>query len=363
MWRQFLDWHARLPYPDALERRNAALLETMELSVAGAALLMLPVLLLSERAFAATLVVNGLLLLCMAIALVAVALVRSGRLQGSALLTAGMLIAVLSVLLFGNTLAEGAEIMFAYALPLTIGGLLAGRRGIVLTCVASMLGVGLALLLVALGAPGAGFAVSSKDSTLMSFVTFGILTSLLGLFMDILSTQAREALAARRSRERELEGLSRKLELAVRERSADLEIALGALEQRAAEAERLLDENSRQRGAIRALSVPVLPLDGRTLVMPLVGELDGSRLEAVQTQALEAVERTAARRLLIDITGVPLIDTYVAQSLLRTLSAARLLGAEVVLVGVRPEVAQTIVGLGIDVGELRTYADLQTALR
>ena len=109
--------------------------------------------------------------------------------------------------------------------------------------------------------------------------------------------------------------------------------------------------------------MPVLPLNRQTLVMPLVGELDTDRLDEMQSQALDAIQRMAAKRLLLDITGVALIDTYVAQGLMRAVQAARLLGAEVALVGVRPEVAQAIVGLGIDFSRLRAYPDLESALR
>jgi rsbT co-antagonist protein RsbR len=106
----------------------------------------------------------------------------------------------------------------------------------------------------------------------------------------------------------------------------------------------------------------VLPISATTLIMPLVGALDSARLQQVQEQALQAIERATARRLVLDITGVPLVDSQVAQGLLAVVQAARLLGAEAVLVGVRPEVAQTVVGLGLTLPGLRTYADLQTAL-
>jgi rsbT co-antagonist protein RsbR len=139
-------------------------------------------------------------------------------------------------------------------------------------------------------------------------------------------------------------------------------MALNNLEQRAADQQRLLAENERQQALIRDLSVPVLPLSASTVVMPLVGALDGERLRIVQAQALGAIERLSARRLLLDITGVPQIVTPLAPGLIQTLEAARLLGAEVVLVGVRPEVAQSVVGLGVDLHAMRSYADLQTAL-
>ena len=96
--------------------------------------------------------------------------------------------------------------------------------------------------------------------------------------------------------------------------------------------------------------------------MPLVGELDSARLNLVQEQALKALNRSSARYLVLDITGVPIVDSQVAQGLLGVEQAARLLGAKVVLVGIRPEVAQTIVGLGLDLQGIRTSSDLQTAL-
>lgn len=118
-----------------------------------------------------------------------------------------------------------------------------------------------------------------------------------------------------------------------------------------------------QRDAIRELSVPVLPINRNTLVMPLVGALDTTRLMQVQEQALGRLAATRARRLLLDVTGVPVIDTQVAQGLIRVVQAARLLGAQVILVGIRPEVAQSIVGLGVQLTGIRTFSDLQSALK
>lgn len=117
-----------------------------------------------------------------------------------------------------------------------------------------------------------------------------------------------------------------------------------------------------QRDLIREMSVPVLPISRDTLVMPLVGALDSARLAQIQEQALGRLEATRARRLLLDITGVPVVDSQVAQGLLSVVQAARLLGAEAILVGIRPEVAQAIVGLGLDLGGVRTHSDLHSAL-
>jgi rsbT co-antagonist protein RsbR len=171
-----------------------------------------------------------------------------------------------------------------------------------------------------------------------------------------------ETLARLRTANAELEHARAGLAAEVADRTADLRVALGEMELRAAEQAQLLDELAQQREVIRDLSVPVLPVSMTTLVMPLVGALDSARLQLVQEQALRSIERSAARRLVLDITGVPLVDSQVAQGLLAVVHASRLLGAEAVLVGVRPEVAQTVVGLGLSLPGLRTYADLQTAM-
>lgn len=117
-----------------------------------------------------------------------------------------------------------------------------------------------------------------------------------------------------------------------------------------------------QRDMIRDLSVPVLPVASTTLVMPLVGILDTERLALVQTQALAAIERTSARFLIIDVTGVPVLDREVARGLNHIIATVGLLGAKVVLVGIRPEVAQAIVGMGVQIGHIATRATLESGI-
>jgi rsbT co-antagonist protein RsbR len=153
------------------------------------------------------------------------------------------------------------------------------------------------------------------------------------------------------------------LEHRVAERTADLQTALARVEAQAQEQARLLEEIAQQRQVIRELSVPVLPVTDQALVMPLVGAIDTERLADIQDRALHTLQRSQAHYLLVDITGVPVVDSQVAQGLLAINAMCRLLGAEMVLIGIRPEVAQTIVGLGMNLSSLRTAADLQTILR
>jgi rsbT co-antagonist protein RsbR len=110
---------------------------------------------------------------------------------------------------------------------------------------------------------------------------------------------------------------------------------------------------------IQEMSVPVVPVMEGIIVLPLVGTIDSKRAGRVVEALLAGIGAHRAQVALVDITGVPVVDTQVAQLLMEATTAARLLGTQVVLVGIRPEVAQTIVGLGIDLAEIVTRADLQ----
>lgn len=96
--------------------------------------------------------------------------------------------------------------------------------------------------------------------------------------------------------------------------------------------------------------------------MPLIGSIDSMRAQQIIETLLEGVNTTGAHIVILDVTGVPVVDTQVANTLLRSAQAVRLLGAEVLLTGIRPEVAQTIVGLGLDLSHIRTMASLQDGI-
>ncbi|WP_437290225.1 substrate-binding domain-containing protein [Sorangium sp. So ce406] len=114
--------------------------------------------------------------------------------------------------------------------------------------------------------------------------------------------------------------------------------------------------------AVRALGCPLIPLLEGVLLVPLIGELDGDRARQVLDTVAEGVSRNRARCVLLDITGVPLVDAQVAHALQQTHRAAALLGARVVLVGVRPEIAARLVALDVDLGDLATHRSLSSAL-
>ncbi|MCG8352758.1 MAG: STAS domain-containing protein [Chloroflexales bacterium] len=141
-----------------------------------------------------------------------------------------------------------------------------------------------------------------------------------------------------------------------------LRTALTDVEERAATQAQLLDEISQQQSTIRELSVPILPINKRTLLLPLIGTLDTQRLESMREFTLEALHRSSARLLILDVTGMATLDTQVARELLDLGQMARLLGVEVAMVGIRAEVAQTLTALNIDMTGLHVYRDLEMVL-
>jgi rsbT co-antagonist protein RsbR len=117
-----------------------------------------------------------------------------------------------------------------------------------------------------------------------------------------------------------------------------------------------------QATTMMELSTPVVRLWEGVVAVPLVGTLDSARTQVVMEKLLESLVSTGAEQAVIDITGVPTVDTEVAQHLLKTVNAARLLGAHCTICGIRPQVAQTIVSLGIEFGDIATKATLADAL-
>ncbi len=119
----------------------------------------------------------------------------------------------------------------------------------------------------------------------------------------------------------------------------------------------------RQQQDLLELSTPVIKLFEGVLAVPMIGTLDSSRTQVVMETLLARIVETGSRLAIIDITGVPTVDTLVAQHLLKTVAAIRLMGAECIISGIRPQIAQTIVHLGIDLQGIASKASLADALQ
>jgi rsbT co-antagonist protein RsbR len=119
---------------------------------------------------------------------------------------------------------------------------------------------------------------------------------------------------------------------------------------------------NRQQQDMLELSTPVVRLWDGVLALPLIGTLDSARTQVVMESLLHRIVESGAALAIIDITGVPTVDTLVAQHLLKTVAAARLMGADCIISGIRPQIAQTIVHLGVALGDVTTKATLADAL-
>jgi rsbT co-antagonist protein RsbR len=119
----------------------------------------------------------------------------------------------------------------------------------------------------------------------------------------------------------------------------------------------------RQTDEMNEISTPVIRVWDGVVALPIIGTLDSMRTQVVMENLLQEIVATGSSIAILDISGVPAVDSLVAQHLLKTVSATRLMGAECIISGIRPEIAQTIVHLGIDLSHIKTKASLASALK
>jgi len=125
---------------------------------------------------------------------------------------------------------------------------------------------------------------------------------------------------------------------------------------------RIEEEQAAQQATLRELSTPLIPLADDLVVMPLIGSIDSARAQQILEALLQGVAEHQATTVIVDITGVQVVDTQIANVLVRAAQAVKLLGAQVVLTGIRPEVAQTLVGMGADIQGIITHGTLKSGI-
>jgi rsbT co-antagonist protein RsbR len=150
------------------------------------------------------------------------------------------------------------------------------------------------------------------------------------------------------------------LAVALQQLQQEIEQRGQAEEERAALQQQIIDA---QRNALRELSTPLIPVSDNVVIMPLIGTIDSGRAQQVMEALLEGVAHYQSELAILDITGVPVVDTQVAQALVSAARAVRLLGARVMLTGIQPQIAQTLVQLGVDLSGISTHGSLQAGIR
>jgi rsbT co-antagonist protein RsbR len=191
-------------------------------------------------------------------------------------------------------------------------------------------------------------------------IGFGLVA--ISLLVWFSSHEVKRALARARESERqiqiyrqELETIQEQLERQVEERTRDLKSFAGQLQLS-------LEEQQRLWETVQQLSIPIVPVHEGIIVMPLIGHIDGPRAERMVDDLLISIEEQKAKLAIIDVTGLPVVDSHVANTLLQAANAASLMGTEIVLVGIRPEVADTVVRLGLELGSITIQRDLQAGV-
>jgi rsbT co-antagonist protein RsbR len=362
MWNSIRQWLAQLKINDPVERQQALILQLVLLGQMLLGMIGLPINLLTNLEPTARIITVSAYTFVILLTVGTLILLRRGRLQASVYVYGIGMILMLGAALAPNGLRGAGYSTMVMMLPIILAGVLLDRRGLLV-----MIGLSLSVLvLLAAGehaAPAMVGSVPAQGNPTTSIILVFVLTSsLAGVFLERFGGALREALHASRQREHDLEQLRASLETMVAERTTELRSALETVAQREANLNRTLAELQASEATVRELSAPVIPVLPGVLVAPVVGILDQARAQQLTEKVLQAIEENNAHHLMLDVTGVHALDVDAAHSILRTADAVRLLGAQVLLVGVRPDSAQTLVGLGIDLSALTPRLNLEEAV-
>lgn len=362
MYAAFRGWFNRLNYADPVQQQQARTLQLFLLCTTLATSFGLLIPFLAPIGTAAAVAIAVSIIIVIGMCVVALWLLRRDQFYKAVFWTVIGITVFLSIMMLGTGLNSSGATLAGFCVPLTIGALLAGRRVLWVTFAVSLAGVLLTLVLEYVAPQFIGFTRPQGRNEAGIVGGYLIIAGLECLILSRFSTTLYRAIRDGRARQEELERLKAGLEQTVSERTSTLQTTLDELATRARAQEQLLATTQAQRAVIQQLGVPIIPLGGGRLLVPLVGELDAERMELIRERVVQAAVSGAARQLVLDITGVPFVDAPIVVELNALIQALRLVGAQAMLVGINPEVAQTLVASGIEVSSLPAFASLEQAL-
>ena len=294
--------------------------------------------------------------------ILALRLLRKGAFSASlGWVTIGMLIGLFILMMPDGIQSVGMEFMLL-TLPIILAGLLGSRRLLWFIVVCSI-GLYITLEILEIIAPTfVGYREPGPPKRVAFAFFFSIVVFLIAISSDRFSNKLRTILLQSLDREQELEYLKAQQERLVAERTAELRTALAQVEQREQQLSQTLAYLRTAQDKVRELSIPVLPVLPRVLTIPLVGEIDEVRANVLMTNALALMERDPVQHFIFDMSSVTRIDQKVAAILIKTADALKLMDARVLLVGVQPEVAQTMISLGRERNIFSMHPDLRAAI-
>jgi anti-anti-sigma regulatory factor len=348
MQQKVRHWLDALPLNDPLERQQASLLQIILLIIVGGCVIGMLISFLSTAMsirLAVSISVYTLLIVSVIGALV---VLRSGHFTPAVALAIGGVVIPIGISLFTSGFTNPAGTFMAFTLPVTMAGLLLSRRGLLIVSAAEV-GIVVIVGLVQASTTGLiGFIPVPPPSAATLIPIFTLLITVLSLFLDRFGASLRDALTTTQAREQELQKLRAEQETIIAERTAALQTTVEQLRA--------------NQATLNELGAPILPILPGVLAAPLIGAMDSARAGILADKVLAAVERHHTQFVIFDITGVPLVDTQVAKVLLQTAAAVQLLGARTAIVGISPEIAQTMVALNVDLGRIEVYSNLQQAI-
>lgn len=357
----FSQWRKRLILPtQPIQREMAPILHTFLLSALPTTGLSLVIALLVSGFYTIYTPVLSVWFIMYGVSLFAL---RRGHFSiVIAILSQSLIFGIFLMLVpYGMSTPTSGIMVLLSALPLLLAGLLGTRWTLWLLVLSStLLYAILTFFPTRLGSPTN--ITLSIGSTIGLVLGFAIVVFLLAISLDRFSNKLRVSILNGLHREQELETIRDQQEKLIAKRTAELSQSLADVQQREQQLSHTLADLQAARETVRELSVPVLPVLPQVLAVPLIGSLDQERAETLMSNTLEALKHEHARYIIFDITGVPVVDTHVARVLMHTADAIKLMGAQVLLAGVQPDVAQTMVSLGLDLSAFVTQPDLRTAI-
>ncbi|MDY7041625.1 MAG: STAS domain-containing protein [Chloroflexota bacterium] len=290
------------------------------------------------------------------LSLVGLLVARRGHLvTGNILFIASSLVAIVFFVAFYGT---QSAVSFIYIWPVMVAGiLLEPVASVVVAVIGAVLTIGLFIMErlqmgVPLTEPGPMQPYANVVNTVVVY-----------LFVSYLAWLSARNLIQALAESRERAGQLAAAKAEIERKNVELEAQRAGLEEDVARQTRdltaALEEQRRLVEAIGEMSTPVVPVFEGVIVLPLVGVINEQRAQRIVGELLAGLKKYQARVVILDITGVPVVNSVVANHLLEAAEAVRLLGGEVVLVGITPRVAQTIVTLGVDLGDVVTRGDLR----
>lgn len=365
-WRLWLD---QLPQTNLIERRQSRAFQAIVLGLFGIAIVGVLSSAVLFVVFPATPDTFTQLLMAMGTystmgigAVFALQQLRRNHLQRAAIIVSA---SIQLMLLIGyavvGILRENSTYGFIFfTIPLIISALLNNRKILILN---ALISITIVILIGTLESAGILQPIDMIENFWVIFVTMTIAIVSQALLVERFGSSLHMEIYNLLQREDESQQLQHLLEQKVTERNQRLQQALNDLAQREKILQQALNELQTSQTIVAQLNIPVIPVLPRVLIAPLIGEMTAEHAQGLKHDIFAAIERSHAHTIILDITGVSLIDRVVAETIIQIAKAGQLLGTKTILVGLRPEVATALVSLDMQANLVKNYLTLEKAIQ